>query len=106
MFICRRVGKRATRSLDVIHNLARVCPRVAIDREANLATVRPRGQDRWRGVFVTAPLRQAILPTLQIIAALLLAAGMARAELDYPRRPVTMVVPLPAGGTADLLCRF
>jgi tripartite-type tricarboxylate transporter receptor subunit TctC len=51
-----------------------------------------------------APLR-AILPILQIVV-MLLAAGMARAEVDYPLRPVTMVVPLPAGGTADLLCRF
>jgi tripartite-type tricarboxylate transporter receptor subunit TctC len=25
---------------------------------------------------------------------------------DYPTRPITMVVPLPAGGTGDLLCRF
>src|SRR5204862_6181925 len=25
---------------------------------------------------------------------------------NYPNRALTMVVPLPAGGTADLLCRF
>jgi tripartite-type tricarboxylate transporter receptor subunit TctC len=25
---------------------------------------------------------------------------------SFPARPITMVVPLPAGGTADLLCRF
>jgi tripartite-type tricarboxylate transporter receptor subunit TctC len=29
-----------------------------------------------------------------------------RAQTTFPNRPVTMVVPLPAGGTADLLCRF
>jgi tripartite-type tricarboxylate transporter receptor subunit TctC len=28
------------------------------------------------------------------------------AQGAYPNRPITMVVPLPAGGTADLLCRF
>jgi len=30
----------------------------------------------------------------------------ARAQSGYPNRPVTLVVPYPAGGTADLLCRF
>jgi tripartite-type tricarboxylate transporter receptor subunit TctC len=34
------------------------------------------------------------------------AAGAAQAQTGYPSRPITMVVPLPAGGTADLLCRF
>ena len=28
------------------------------------------------------------------------------AQANFPARPITMVVPLPAGGTADLLCRF
>ncbi|MGH6768010.1 MAG: Bug family tripartite tricarboxylate transporter substrate binding protein [Xanthobacteraceae bacterium] len=34
-----------------------------------------------------------------------LSCGVAGAQ-DYPSRPITMVVPLPAGGTADLLCRL
>src|SRR4030081_3855076 len=34
------------------------------------------------------------------------APGAAKAQPGYPSRPITMVVPLPAGGTADLLCRF
>ena len=34
------------------------------------------------------------------------ASGVARAQAGFPNRPITMVVPLPAGGTADLLCRF
>ena len=34
------------------------------------------------------------------------AIGAAQAQTGYPSRPITMVVPLPAGGTADLLCRF
>src|SRR5262245_58227399 len=37
-----------------------------------------------------------------------LAPAQAQAQLQgsYPNRPITMVVPLPAGGTADLLCRL
>ena len=34
------------------------------------------------------------------------AAGTAQGQGGFPTRPITMVVPLPAGGTADLLCRF
>jgi tripartite-type tricarboxylate transporter receptor subunit TctC len=43
-----------------------------------------------------------------MVGALALAAaiGMAQAQGAFPTRPITMVVPLPAGGTADLLCRF
>jgi tripartite-type tricarboxylate transporter receptor subunit TctC len=43
------------------------------------------------------------------IAALTLctaAAPVAHAQAAFPSRAITMVVPLPAGGTADLLCRF
>jgi len=35
-----------------------------------------------------------------------LLSGPALAQGNFPTRPITMVVPLPAGGTADLLCRF
>lgn len=35
-----------------------------------------------------------------------LTALPAQAQATYPTRVITMVVPLPAGGTADLLCRF
>jgi tripartite-type tricarboxylate transporter receptor subunit TctC len=37
---------------------------------------------------------------------LLACASVAQAQTNFPNRPITMVVPLPAGGTADLLCRF
>lgn len=41
-------------------------------------------------------------------SALLVASAIpaAHAQSDYPTRVVTLVVPYPAGGTADLLCRF
>jgi tripartite-type tricarboxylate transporter receptor subunit TctC len=39
------------------------------------------------------------------IAAVTLAAAV-HAESAYPSRPITMVVPYPPGGTADLLCRL
>jgi tripartite-type tricarboxylate transporter receptor subunit TctC len=35
-----------------------------------------------------------------------LLTGPAMAQANFPTRSITMVVPLPAGGTADLLCRF
>jgi tripartite-type tricarboxylate transporter receptor subunit TctC len=41
-----------------------------------------------------------------LVGGLALSAGVASAQSDFPNRPITMVVPLPAGGTADLLCRF
>ena len=42
-----------------------------------------------------------------LIACLLAAAASAvQAQQPFPARAITMVVPLPAGGTADLLCRL
>jgi len=48
------------------------------------------------------------MKTFLVAAALAALAGMpdARAQAAYPSRPITLVVPYPAGGTADLLCRF
>jgi tripartite-type tricarboxylate transporter receptor subunit TctC len=43
---------------------------------------------------------------LFLAAALCITSSLAHAEAGYPSRPITMVVPLPAGGTADLLCRL
>ena len=44
----------------------------------------------------------------QVLAAIAFAllAGAAQAQPAYPTRLITLVVPFPAGGTADLLCRF
>jgi tripartite-type tricarboxylate transporter receptor subunit TctC len=45
--------------------------------------------------------------TSVILAAFVgIAANTAQAQGSFPTRPITMVVPLPAGGTADLLCRL
>src|SRR5205085_4815110 len=41
-----------------------------------------------------------------VATALCAVSGLAHAQGSYPNRPITMVVPLPAGGTADLLCRL
>jgi tripartite-type tricarboxylate transporter receptor subunit TctC len=39
------------------------------------------------------------------LAAALALSGAAQAQ-GFPNRPITMVVPVPAGGTADILCRI
>jgi tripartite-type tricarboxylate transporter receptor subunit TctC len=42
-----------------------------------------------------------------LLFAILLAAALGGAQAQtFPSRPMTFVVPYPAGGTADLLCRF
>jgi tripartite-type tricarboxylate transporter receptor subunit TctC len=41
-----------------------------------------------------------------LIAAVFVGAAPAVAEAQFSARPITLVVPLPAGGTADLLCRL
>ncbi len=41
-----------------------------------------------------------------VVCAAALAPSHAQDQAGYPSRPITMVVPLPAGGTADLLCRL
>jgi tripartite-type tricarboxylate transporter receptor subunit TctC len=43
---------------------------------------------------------------LGAMALVALLTGSAAAQANFPTRPITLVVPLPAGGTADLLCRF
>jgi tripartite-type tricarboxylate transporter receptor subunit TctC len=45
----------------------------------------------------------AVLTTTFMVAA---SPATVHAQGTYPSRPITMVVPLPAGGTADLLCRL
>jgi tripartite-type tricarboxylate transporter receptor subunit TctC len=49
--------------------------------------------------------RWAVTKQLLVLIAAL-AAPAAQAQAPFPTHPITMVVPLPAGGTADLLCRL
>lgn len=42
---------------------------------------------------------------LLIASALLFAAGLAGAQTPFPSRPITMIVPFPAGGLADIVAR-
>src|SRR5215468_3839665 len=49
------------------------------------------------------------VPAFAVLVAVLVAilpAATASAQATFPARQITMVVPLPAGGTADLLCRL
>ena len=46
------------------------------------------------------------LPRTLLAALLLLVAGPVFAQGAYPTKPVRMVVPFPAGGSADILCRI
>jgi tripartite-type tricarboxylate transporter receptor subunit TctC len=50
---------------------------------------------------MTRTLRSVVGAVLSAIA-----ASAAQAQGSFPSRQITMVVPLPAGGTADLLCRL
>ena len=51
-------------------------------------------------------MNRSIVACTAFSLALVSAPLAAQAQANYPTRPITLVVPLPAGGTADLLCRF
>jgi tripartite-type tricarboxylate transporter receptor subunit TctC len=51
-------------------------------------------------------LLRPVIGTVLGVALDALVCAAAQAQADFPSRNITMVVPLPAGGTADLLCRF
>jgi tripartite-type tricarboxylate transporter receptor subunit TctC len=51
-------------------------------------------------------MKTSYLASVALCVALAPAHAQAQAQSSYPSRSITMVVPLPAGGTADLLCRL
>jgi tripartite-type tricarboxylate transporter receptor subunit TctC len=44
--------------------------------------------------------------SIAAVAALGFAAGIAAAQTDYPRRPITLIVPFAAGGPTDMIARI
>ena len=51
-------------------------------------------------------LQRPVAATALGMALCALVCGPAQAQGDFPTKNITLVVPLPAGGTADLLCRY
>jgi tripartite-type tricarboxylate transporter receptor subunit TctC len=49
-------------------------------------------------------MRRALLARILILACALVAPGVAAAQ-SYPAKPVSMVIPFPAGGAVDIVCR-
>src|SRR5262247_4816918 len=45
-------------------------------------------------------------PTLRLIAFLFLAGMLPAQAQDYPSRPITVIVPFPAGGASDVVARI
>jgi tripartite-type tricarboxylate transporter receptor subunit TctC len=59
-------------------------------------------RDRRRGGTMRLPSLRRLVPLLALVLAVVPGAGRAQ---DWPARPVTMVVPFPAGGNADIIAR-
>lgn len=51
-------------------------------------------------------IRRSIFLALCLVTSMASLTGVARAQDDYPSRPVKIIVPFPAGGTSDLMGRL
>jgi tripartite-type tricarboxylate transporter receptor subunit TctC len=58
--------------------------------------------EHFQVALKSAVVMAAVVPAILFAAA----TDPAQGEPGFPSHPITMVVPLPAGGTADLLCRI
>src|SRR6202158_2746071 len=67
-------------------------------------TARQRGRERAMKPGIGKP-RIGVWPALVIAMALLAGVVPARAQ-DYPSRPITVIVPFPAGGASDVVARI
>ena len=80
------------------------CPLCAKSRHSGLLDILCLGRcSRW-SITVELP-RRRFLPLAASIAALPASLGVALA-LDYPARPVRLIVGFPAGGLTDILARL
>jgi tripartite-type tricarboxylate transporter receptor subunit TctC len=97
----RRVGKRARRGLEILHDLSRVCPRVAL-----AATPRSRPGSRV-GKIAHAPAisqRHSRRFCPPYMLALLLASTSALAQTS--QKPIQIIVPFAPGASADGAARI
>src|SRR5215211_7026328 len=69
---------------------------------AAMLAQRPVKESQGGSSMLQRPFVSALVGSAMIALAL----TPALAQADFPSRPITMVVPFPAGGTADLLCRY
>src|SRR5262245_50420115 len=75
-------------------------PRVVLAMRAAAATLARNVPSRSSQM----PFRFAV--GAAVAAAMLTLPAAAHAQAAWPTRPITLVVPYPAGGAADVLCRF
>src|SRR5262245_25427168 len=79
----------------------------ALDQSRQGAARRPEDVARVLRVSARMLARAGACATLTFLGAIGAAQlWTVHAQSGYPNRPVTLVVPYPAGGTADLLCRL
>jgi tripartite-type tricarboxylate transporter receptor subunit TctC len=67
-------------------------------------TARQRGRERAMKPRIGKP-RIGVWPAL-VIAMALVAGGVPARAQDYPSRPITVIVPFPAGGASDVVARI